>query len=98
MSNYTKGPWAVEISHDIAWIGQLRSTSGFDRIICHIAIDKDYKQEVKDRILCDAKLIAAAPELLEACINAAKYFEEWSSTTGRTIEQELKLAIKKATT
>ena len=43
----------------------------------------------------NARLIAAAPELLEACRNAKEVFDQWDGKPGK-IEQRLDAAIAKA--
>lgn len=64
---HTPGPWIVEESNNLLWIGTPKNNyTKLDEIVCHINQDVDYKISVKEKNRSNAKLMAAAPELLEA--------------------------------
>lgn len=51
----------------------------------------------EEEIMPNIQLIEAAPELLEACIAAKEYVDQWTSTAGKELSKILGDAIKKAT-
>lgn len=67
-NKYTPGPWITEKSGSAIWIGpNFHRTDGkVELIVTHINIDPEYKKGVLAKNEANAKLIAAAPELLEA--------------------------------
>ena len=73
MSKHTPGPWSVERSnkHGIIWIDAAESRLGDICDLYHITASDQLV--AKDNAEANAKLIAAAPDLLEAC----KMFAEW---------------------
>lgn len=91
---FTPGPWAVQLMHQILWLGTPKENGQLDELILHINQDESYKTEKKERNLANAKLIAAAPELYEAIKNYINAVE-----AGEVTDQldAMKAAIKKAT-
>lgn len=65
MSGHTPGPWAVGEDGDVIWGARWKGA------ITHVAIVPFSKDP---RVSADARLIAAAPELLEACEMAVQTF------------------------
>ena len=67
-NKYTQGPWITEKSGRVIWIGPNahRTNSKVGYIVTHIDVDPEYKAGVIEEKMANAKLIAAAPELLEA--------------------------------
>lgn len=66
------GPWITERSGSVIWIGppKNRRDGKVEDIVTYIEIDNEYKADVKIKMEANAKLIAAAPELLDACVKA----------------------------
>jgi len=64
---HTPGPWGVEQTSVSNWIGRMRADGAkVEYIVAHT--DRDYlRDDVLARNDANARLIAAAPELLEAC-------------------------------
>lgn len=63
---YTPGPWTVEETDETYWIGTARANT---HKVGEVIIGMDhgpYTDEAEARILANAHLIAAAPDLLEA--------------------------------
>jgi hypothetical protein len=73
MSNHTPGPWAVgQIVNNFVQIvaPEYRTLTDADHVVCEL---REWRQPRCDD---NAKLIAAAPELLAACRMALDYFNE----------------------
>lgn len=66
MENVTPWPWGIEQTDDRNWIGFMRPDGRkVELIVCHT--DRySFTKEARERSDADARLIAAAPELLEA--------------------------------
>jgi hypothetical protein len=105
MSKYTKGPWITHNNGNIFY-----GVISTDRNNPEYAPDCENSHAIcqtygKDQI-ANAKLIAAAPELLEACISADLIYAEYLkicpdpnteafNIVTKTV-QKIRLAIKKA--
>lgn len=84
MSKYTPGPWScfVSIHGDDRTVDDCihseSKSAGAGDIIC-LSPERDGYEESAKRWDENARLIAAAPELLEACIKAREWLEGWAS-------------------
>lgn len=102
--SYTPGPWAVESPPEtpLSVYGIHGNAKGFVRIYaCDPGPDRDFtiafaRDVDADTRIANAQLIAAAPELLEACNAAKKYLERDLIEPGRTVFWNLVAAIAKA--
>lgn len=69
MSAHTPGPWGIEQTDDTNWIGFMRPHDRkVELIVCTTARDFTLKDEAREENDANARLIAAAPELLEAAM------------------------------
>jgi len=86
---HTKGKWEIE------------SNKSFFRILgksnIKYTIADVYNVNGMEENEANAKLIAAAPDLLEACINSLSVFNSIRCTDEADIVKQLKDTIKKAT-
>lgn len=64
MSNYTKGPWAYRFINDNEFRYEINADNNINNCIANISIIN----KTNDEAGANARLIAAAPELYEACI------------------------------
>lgn len=87
-TKHTPGPWEAVI-YDGAFDQPLIKSD-------HVVIGRVHGMEDRQHE-ANAKLIAAAPELLEACLNSFKTFHSIGCTMEAEIMQQLESAIKKAT-
>ena len=94
-TKFTKGEWKV------AQLNNLVDAKNGE--ILHVVTNhENYYNEIctlyrnKDENKANAKLIAAAPDLLEACVNSFKTFISIGSTMESDIMIQLENAIKKA--
>jgi len=89
MGEWTPGPWGIEQTPERNWIGSLRSDGKVKEIVC--STDREgLRADVIANNDVNARLIAAAPELVEAlreardcvleCLNA-----EQMQRTGRYV-------------
>ncbi|MDZ5813883.1 hypothetical protein U4I65_02380 [Stenotrophomonas maltophilia] len=70
-SKHTPGPWGIEQTDDTNWIGFMRPDGRkVELIVCTTQRDNFFKPDVQDKNDANARLIAAAPELLEALKDA----------------------------
>lgn len=87
MSAHTPGPWMVEMRPDTAGVGRPVVASANGDLICAVS-RRDGRAESGD----NARLLAAAPDLLAAC--------EWAPENCRALtggdERRLRAAIAKA--
>ena len=98
--NHTPGPWAI-VDRDDALVIQTESPSktkyGASRYACLSGFDRhDEKQYAEAK--ANARLIAAAPDLLEVLqelSDSAKYWSEYDVPVG--IVDRIRQAIQKAT-
>jgi len=97
-SKHTPAPWEVD--------GLAIDASQYEVAVCSQGLDEDENQMPREEAEANAKLISAAPELLEACKCALAdleglraegifYEDEGKPPQVETIE-ELQAAIKKA--
>ena len=64
---FTPGPWAIHTIDHSHWVGVPKQQGdGLEKPIFKIESDPFYKEEVNAEALANAKLIAAAPEMLSA--------------------------------
>lgn len=76
-SKHTKGKWQIENDHTGMWVG-----NGEQEVA---TIEKQIKSSERE---ANAKLIAAAPELLEAC-KAMKEWIDWKCKDEADIDMNL---------
>jgi hypothetical protein len=72
MDQHTPGPWGIEQTRTENWIGPLRRDGKPDPVICSTDRE-DLKRSALTRNDANARLIAAAPELLAAAKAALAY-------------------------
>lgn len=93
MSNYTKGPWEVKIDYSEAPYVCSRERK--------MIADLNHVYLPKDEVINNAHLIAAAPDLLEACEYAFKNLKPAGNIrkdfSGHNAMATLSKAIAKAT-
>jgi len=95
MSKHTPGPWKVSIFGDI----ETEKTDEYGIAIRRIAYDEGCLGGGNEEDQANARLIAAAPELLEACKAVVKWAEVFGPITSENIEpfiQQCGAAIAKA--
>ena len=93
MSKHTQGPWAVRgIPTGQRYIGP--SQDGGAPSVALVLARVNVPDE---RLAADARLIAAAPELLEALLVADRTFAENGLLACHAARQEIRAAIAKAT-
>lgn len=100
--SHTEGPWILEITDDTIWVGTGKNNNTkVDDIVIGLDIEGVTK-EYKERQLANAKLIAAAPDLLEVLQKIVENVERNVYTTDLSEDdftyRKAKAAIKKATT
>lgn len=90
-SQHTPGPWIIGPAHGIF-------TASGETFICNYSLGRASSPYVKIRHeeAANAKLIAAAPELLEALIDILPYLKA-ENTNGNHWVSMVEQAIKKAT-
>ena len=92
MSKHTPGPWYVEMGNDCRLV--------VDAQECVVAIVKSPDVDPDEWETANAKLIAAAPDLLEACKQAARYIHVCGPkplhVTDTLVHDALAAAIAKA--
>ena len=98
MSKHTKGPWAV-VEHDHAICIQTESPSktkyGAYRYAAIGGFDRNDRAQLEEA-RANARLIAAAPELLEALTDCVEHMH-WTQPQGEAALKKAKAAIAKAT-
>lgn len=97
MSAHTPGPWAI-LTPSEDWLGRpvhdwAVTVHEHDDWIC---TGPTWDQEFHDESLANARLIAAAPEMLDALRDVIEHME-WSTTRGEAAYQCARAAIAKAT-
>lgn len=104
--NYTKGPWNVRHSESKTAFNVIGTVPGCKYKIARCpyiitAIEELDKRE-KDEAEANAKLIAAAPDMLQVLTNFIEDYEGWKSGENDSnnvegIYEQAKAAINKAT-
>lgn len=96
MSKHNPGPWRVDgQAHDMAGSAIIHDVNGFP-----VASTRSW---IKEQHEANARLVAAAPDLLEACKRQVANIEQWletgvpaSADESQQIYNALKAAIAKA--
>ncbi len=89
-TKHTPGPWRVKHSAKLGWAGVLTEKGD---VVTDISVDgQDFRDP--EQALDDARLIAAAPDLLAACEAVAA--TTWSQNTATIIGKQVRAAIAKA--
>lgn len=79
-STHTPGPWGIEKTKETNWIGPMRRSR--DGKVAEIVCDTDRDGLTPDAIArndANARLIAAAPDLLAACKAALLASMQWET-------------------
>jgi hypothetical protein len=98
MSKHTSGPWAIGGEHDDSlWI---EGPAKLDNVICDI-VSRDLECILAAEDWANARLIAAAPDLLEACQQALVALSSYRVNpympdTVEQLQDTLRVAIAKA--
>lgn len=99
MSKHTAGPWAIEKTASHNWIGPMRHDGiKIAEIVAGLERGSEYTRAFNARQDANARLIAAAPDLLEALqdlVSVAK--DGWPFDRQPTLYDRARLAIRKAT-
>lgn len=84
-ASYTPGPWGVEQTSCSNWIGRMRPDgTKIDYIVAHTDRDS-LRDDVLVRNDANARLIAAAPEMLAAIQGAMRIVSLWN---GREVPED----------
>jgi len=107
MTEHTPGPWSVTVEHLLVDLPEPHTI--YDMRVCRVNGDGDCEKciayfggpveegEYSDERKAEAHLIAAAPELLEACKGLVDMIDEYNLAKGGIVE-ESREAIAKAET
>lgn len=94
MSEATNGPWGIEKTSCTNWIGPLRRDGKVNEIVVSTDRDDSLKPEVIEVNDANARLISAAPELLEACKMARSVMaEKYNAKECRAIDKAISKAL-----
>lgn len=94
---HTKGPWGVEQTSDMLWVGPMRPDGHkVDEVVVGLTISRELTVTAALRQHRNARLIAAAPELLEA-LELVRDTYGFDSSTDSSIWHTVNAAIAKAT-
>jgi len=88
---FTSGPWRLDES---SFLLKVVSDDPFDIIVGSVGHEDTVESEMK----ANAKLIAAAPELYEACQAALTELQQYIPVTDVNVLNKVTNAIRKATT
>jgi len=77
-NKHTPGPWGIEQTIHRNWIGQVRIDGKVGEIVA-ITDRIGLKEHIKERNDANAKLIAAAPEMLKALEGVLDSIEAYSA-------------------
>lgn len=96
---YTPGPWKA---FNASWSETFITAPGFDHAICCLDINhatEESQESDSEQMAANARLIAAAPELLEALQEMLHIMEQHEQLSGCecSIGDEARSAIAKAT-
>lgn len=98
MNKFSIAPWKTEQSFcDVDYIRYIRDAQG--EHIAHVCdLDDGVANDYADQALANARLMAAAPDLLAACIEALSLFDDYPECyeSAGTLER-LTTAIARAT-
>jgi hypothetical protein len=70
---HTPGPWGIESTTETHWVGPLRKNGKVGEIVCGVEDSRNYTASARARIEANARLIAAAPQLLSSLKTLVTY-------------------------
>lgn len=95
---HTPGPYGIEQTRDMLWVGPMRPDGHkVDEVVVGLTIDSQLTQAAALRQFFNARLIAAAPDLLAACQAAEDFLASVDSDEALSIYDQLHAAIARAT-
>ena len=94
MSKHTSGPWGIERTKETLWVGQLKLNGKVDAIVTRFNI-LGLKNEAIEQEKANARLVSAAPELLEA-LELADCLLSGANMNRSLVERKVRDAIAKA--
>jgi hypothetical protein len=75
-TEHTPGPWGIERTATTLWVGPMRRDgSKCADVVCHFDVDS-LTPEATKRNTANARLIAAAPDLLAALVDVVSIHEQ----------------------
>ena len=95
MSKHTKGPWATDLPEHDAPYQNIKIKAGH-QTVCTVWIDDAPCHDFNSEQIANARLIAAAPELLEALASIA-WIAVGEGDVCKIIAKRARAAIAKAT-
>lgn len=95
---HTPGPWSIEQTRDMLWVGPMRPDDRkVEHVVVSLNIDSQLTHSAALRQLYNARLIAAAPELLTQLEYAVKLLGAFAALNGTAQVQSMRDTIAKAT-
>jgi hypothetical protein len=97
MNKFSIAPWKLAHSHSHEYIRYIRDAQG--EHIAHVCdLDDGVANDYTDEAIGNARLMAAAPDLLAACIEALSLFDDYPDCyESAGTHERLNAAIARAT-
>jgi hypothetical protein len=89
IGSHTPGPWTILYEGSIYAMAE-QNGAQFDALVCHLPWSSFREFEVSPENKANARLIAAAPDLLDALKSAERWLSGMHSETEEGVETELR--------